>query len=53
MVIIAAFLVSLLGFVAIGVYAVKHKADTTEDYLLASRSVGLKRGRSPNESRHG
>lgn len=40
MVIVAAFLLSLLGFVAIGVYAVKHKADTTEDYLLASRSIG-------------
>lgn len=38
--IISAFLLSLLGFIAIGVYAVKSKQDTTEDYLLANRSVG-------------
>ena len=39
--VIFTFLLSLLGFIVIGVYAVKSKqGNTTEDYLLANRSVG-------------
>lgn len=40
-VVIITFLLSLLGFVAIGALAVRRKqASTTEDYLLANRSIG-------------
>lgn len=40
-VVIITFLLSLLGFVAIGAFAARHKqASTTEDYLLANRSIG-------------
>jgi sodium/proline symporter len=39
--IVATFLFSLFAFIAIGAYAVKHKqGETTEDYLLANRSIG-------------
>ncbi len=40
-VVIFTFLLSLLGFIVIGAYAVKSKqGNTTEDYLLANRSIG-------------
>jgi sodium/proline symporter len=38
--IVVSFLFFLLMFLGIGVYSATRKQDTTEDYLLASRSVG-------------
>jgi sodium/proline symporter len=39
--VVITFLLSLLAFVAIGAYAARHKrSSTTDDYLLASRSIG-------------
>ena len=38
--IVLSFVASLIAFTLIGAYASRHKASTTEDYLLASRSIG-------------
>ncbi len=38
--VILSFLAFLIGFTLIGAYASRYKTSTTEDYLLASRSIG-------------
>jgi sodium/proline symporter len=38
--VILSFVGSLIAFILIGAYASRRKTDTTEDYLLASRSIG-------------
>jgi sodium/proline symporter len=38
-ILIGSFVVCLILFTAVGAWSARHKVDTTEDYLLASRSV--------------